>query len=231
MPVHESGEMGLSQRQFWLWVMLPAILVFVGANVFAASHGSDVTFYHLAIDPLEYADLPPHIGALSVLGCLLWMSAASICLGTAALVSSARKFPRSRLNYILCLGILLLALLLDDTYQLHENFKSAIAFNGFLKSLDKNWFEGTFFLAYPMFASWMFLRFRRTVLQTNLRILSCFVLLMTISTFVDIVISYSVPFSHQIEEGTKFLGIVAMVGYCLDLSYRSLKTWHGLKIG
>ncbi|GAB4360224.1 MAG: hypothetical protein Fur0042_29760 [Cyanophyceae cyanobacterium] len=225
-----SGEDGLSRRHFWLRVMLPGFLIFLAANGVAASHDSEITFYHLVVDPLEYADLPHYIGALSVFGCLLWMTAASLCLGTAALVTSAQKFPRSRLSYLVYLGGFLLVLLLDDTYQLHENFKSMVAFNGALQSLDKNWFEGSFFLAYAIAATWIVTKFRRVVRQTNLYILGCFVVLMALSTIADVLLDYSVPFCHQIEEGAKFLGIVAAVGYCLDLSCGSLRIWHGLKI-
>lgn len=226
--VQPSGERGLSRRRFWLGVMLPGLLIFLVANLFAAVHSQEIAFYHLVVDPLEYANLSPYIGALSVLGCLLWMAAASLCLGTASLLASARKFPRPRLHYMVCLGGLLLVLLMDDTYRLHENFKSVVAFNDFLKSLDQDWFEGAFFLFYAVSALWIFKKFRRTILQSNLYILSCFLILMIFSTAADLIWTYEVPFCHQLEEGSKFLGIVAMVGYCLDLSHRYLRTWRTL---
>lgn len=226
LPQRRDGHRRPSHRTFWLRLMLPAVLLLLAGNVFTTTHG--IGFSSLVIDPLEYAHLPSYIGCLSVLGCLLWIASATVCLGTAFLVRSASQFPRAKLRYIQYLGVLLLVLTLDDTYRLHESFKGMVAFNEFLQSIHKNWFEGAFYLAYAVFGSWILIRCRRAIAQTDLYLLGVFVGCILLSTLADLLMPGDFRFYYQVEEGLKFLAIVSMMAYCLDLSRRSLTLWRTL---
>ena len=75
----------------------------------------------LTRDSNAVAELPFYVGAVSNIGVIFWSATASICLFVFFSTDNSVVYKRLR-SYVLFSGLLTLMFLLDDLFQLHEEF-------------------------------------------------------------------------------------------------------------
>ena len=160
-------------------------------------------------DPVSTLNANPLTGMLSNLGVLVWCSAAGVCFFTRAIV------PRERDNemrsFLLWSGLLTSVLLLDDLLVFHESL--APSYLGVS--------EQAVFLSYGIATAWYLVRFRRIVLDREVRVLfaalAFFALSLAIDEFQE---EWTSPWRILFEDGFKLLGIVswsaALIRICAD---------------
>lgn len=134
------------------------------------------------------AGLPFYAGALSTLTCLVWAAAGAVALAAACVVQ--------RRAWWVAMGLLLLALALDDAYMLHETV-------GPSKGVDEIWF----YVAYALTAAALFVPVLRGRLGTATTPVVVGFLLLGASIVADVTLADQ----YLMEDGIKFLGAMALL--------------------
>ena len=172
-------------------------------------------------DPASTHGSPLHVGLVSNLGVLVWFSAASVCLFTAAvLVATARRDAL----FFLASGLLTLVLALDDFLMLHE-------FIGWALSVP----EAAILGGYGLLTLGWFAIFWRAIRQTDHLLLVLALCLFAFSLLPDVPEIRALYFSERLmrllEDGGKLLGIVTWTAYFVQTSARALiDRGHSCKI-
>lgn len=163
-------------------------------------------------DPASTRGGPLHIGLVSNLGVLVWFSAASVCLFTAA-VLEARGGRAAAFFFVS--GLLTVILTLDDFLMLHE-------FIGWALSIP----ETAIVAGYSLLTlAWLTI-FWRTIRQTDHLLLVMALGLFALSLLPDVpqvrTLYSSERLMRLLEDGGKLLGIVTWSAYLVQTSARAL---------
>lgn len=186
---------------------LPAFILIFLISLFAFQ--TDISFGTLFGDTVTVNE-PLLTGFFSTLGILGWCATAAILVFTwAALPSSKSK------GFYLHFGILTILLLLDDLFLLHERLE------------ESGYPEESLLLAYALFLLFGLWHYQRHILASNFLTLGAAFGLFTLSVGID-VIQFRLeqligPVRIVLEDGFKFLGIVAWLGYFARMAYDALR--------
>ncbi len=198
------------------------VLVMVALTIFFARR-TDIHPDLLFTDVSDFADYvkypQPYIGLLSQVGLIFWFSGGSFCLLAGLILLDTGRTPKRTTLYILALGAMGFYLGLDDMLLLHEHL--LVVYFHLSETLTNALYLGAFPLLIVLF--W------REIWKTQFTFFLLFVALLLCSEIVDMTrpdanaaILHTIPMFTMLEEGTKFLGLIAFWIYCLRLSFRTL---------
>jgi len=194
-----------------LWLFLPAGGLLVGIVVLRLVAG--VPMAEFTRDPAQTLGQTPFIGAISDLGILLWAAAATACLLAGGLLGPrhrARGYP----GFLFLAGALTVALMLDDLFLFHD-----VVFPEYLGVS-----EHVLYAFYGLAAVSLLVEYRRLIAQSDYPLLLLALGLFGISLVMDFVSDYVLlPGMFMLEDGPKFLGIVAWAGYFIRTSALALR--------
>ncbi len=174
-------------------VFVLAVLVLVAVAAAAGRSAREVSFF--TREPVSALTVGgatcngpscSYVGVVSNLGVLLWCAAAAACFLAAAL-TSGRRSP------LLYAGLLTTALLADDLFLLHEGVYALV--------IEERIVFGLYALALVGFV----VAFRRFLRETTPSLFAAACALFAVSLVVD----ERWAGNHLLEDGSKFLGIVA----------------------
>jgi hypothetical protein len=153
----------------------------------------------LLLDPVFAAGGSWYFGAVAQLGVLAW-SLAAILAGAGSWLSP--RLGRSSAQPFLRLAALAgTVLLIDDLFALHATVIGRIIG----KPLGM--------LAVLVPAGWWMLRYRSDIRRTRWQVLVCALISLGISAAVDVVFSPGSDYGVLVEDGAKFLGVLAWATY------------------
>ena len=197
-----------SQSRF-PWTLVVALLagaVAVVALVGLAAHVSDKPFGFFSREPSEFLREPWYMGSLFLVGVMIWTAAAVVCFFAGALV--ATREGRAAALPLLLAGVLSAWLSFDDALRIHEDvFTSKL-------HLPK---AGSYAVYAVGFGAWLWY-FRDFILRTEWRLLAIACVFLGASVGMDRVFESNQQ--HVIEDGTKFVGIVAWTAYFAHTAHR-----------
>jgi hypothetical protein len=175
-------------------------------------------------DFADYVKYPqPYIGLLSQVGLVFWFSGGSFCLMAGLVLLDSDRLSNRMKAYIFAWGFMGFYLGLDDMLLLHEHL--LVVYLRLPENLSIALYLGIFPLV--MVSFW------REIWKTQFTFFLVFVALLLCSEIVDMLrpdsnhpILSTMPLFTMLEEGSKFLGLIAFWTYCLRLSYLSLHPHH-----
>lgn len=215
------GKLTLMSKK---WVILPNLLIAlffgaIGAYIkFAGLFDQDQ--HHTRVSFLaslfEKSFLPtqPYAGILSNVSGILWCFSAAICLFS-ALVLSQLHAPRSRRNFLLCSGLLLGALLLDDFFRI-------TLILALLAGIPKAVMYGLYGLAAMTYG----VSFRRQITKTPYLLLLLAGAFFVTSGLTEVLHPPGSGAPILLEDGTKLLGTLNAFLYFSYVCAKSILTLH-----
>jgi hypothetical protein len=197
-----------SRRQLFVTVA-PALAVFVAIASCGALAHSDVEA--LMRDPMATAGLAPLTGLVSNLGVLAWCSAAATTLFGGWFLHRSR--PGEHARFLLSLGVLTSYLGVDDFFQLHEE-------------LLRRYFgvsEKILYVALALIVLGYLVYFRQLMSTTSYPVLVASLVCLSVSVSIDAVFEPFLrglgPGRILLEDGSKWLGIVAWSSYAVRTAF------------
>lgn len=187
---------------------------------------SSISVYELVADSNEIGRIAPYAGIVSNLGILLLCCATSICFFSSYLIDANNKNNKKWKLFFRCSGYFVLLLLIDDAFQIHENFSTLLfgadanitVVNKKLENILEAiifGFYGAIFFCYGFY-------FRKLIYRTEI--------LAFLLAFVFFFISLAVDFMPEnlkahfiLEEGFKLLGIASLMAYYIKVCYQKAK--------
>ncbi|MCT7982361.1 hypothetical protein NG796_03545 [Laspinema sp. A4] len=170
-----------------------------------------VPIYHLIGDPAKIADWPFYLGMITRLGILLWCATAAICLFTALYLKPLNPSLKHQ-QFILYSGIITTVLMLDDSFQFHEEvFPTYFGIS-----------EKIVYLTYVSLVALYLMKFYKIILNTRYLVFLglgfvCFALsmLLDMRAIIDLV-KMGLIYDRDralLENGFKLFGIVSWCTY------------------
>jgi hypothetical protein len=198
--------------------VVPAVALVAGIAIAGAA--LDIPVRQALADPLAMAGAPPLLGFLSNLGILIWAGSAGACLvAVLVLRHGTTSGDAEYLRFFVVAGALTTVLVLDDTYQLHEELIPSLLGGG----------QTFVILGYVVVVATFLWRFRRLILSTEWLILAAAGVTFAASIAIDLLpsalgrlpgglaIDIGSPsyeyVSSLIEDGMKFVGITLWFVY------------------
>ena len=223
-----SSNSGLFRRQIssLVKIYLPALLLIVA--IWLIEKVSDISVYELVADPNEVGKIAPYVGLVSTLGVLLLCSGVSACFFSSYLIEVRSRYDQKWQLFLRCSGCLLLVLLIDDAFQLHENFStllfwfdsSATTVSAELQNGLETIVFGVYGLAFLVYGVY----FRKLIYRTETLPLLLAFLFLVMSLVVDLLFE-NVRGHFVMEEGFKLLGIVSLITYYIKASFQKVKSF------
>ncbi len=170
----------------------------------------DIPFKDFSRDILQTFNSDFYIGAFSQLGLIFWTSSAAVLLFTSIVIRSGNN--KTMFNFLFYFGILTLVLLADEGFLLHEQ-----VFRFYLNMPEK-----ITQLLYIISAAAIFYFNRKSLLKTNLPILSAALVFIILSIIADKNSDLLGTAGHIFEDGLKFTGILLWFTYSLETCYTLL---------
>lgn len=187
---------------------------------------SSISVYELVADSNEIGGIAPYAGTVSNLGLLLLCCAASVCFFSSYLIDANNKHDQKWKLFFKCSGYFLLLLLIDDTFQLHENFSTLLfgvdANISVVNRKLENILEGIIFSFYGVILFFYSFYFRKLICRTEILAF----LLAFIFFFMSIAVDFmpeSLKGHFILEEGFKLLGIASLMTYYVKACYQKAK--------
>jgi hypothetical protein len=190
------------------------------------TQNTQISIYELVADPTEVGKLAPYTGLVSTLGVLFWCGAGSICFFSAYLLKLSQKSNSKWSFFFLVSAYFILLFLIDDLFQLHENF-STLIFGVEANIAQTNrplqhLLETIVFVIYGSLFTLYIFYFRKLIYQTNLLVLILALLFFTISLVIDVLFE-GMKGDYILEEGFKLLGIISILTYYIKSCYQKIK--------
>lgn len=187
---------------------------------------SSISVYELVADPNEIGRIAPYAGIVSNFGLLLLCCAASNCFFSSYLIDTGNKRDEKWRLFLKCSGYFLLLLLVDDAFQIHENFYTLLfGANANMSVADKKLQSILETIVFSLYGSLFFFYsfyFRKLIYRTEIIIL--------LLAFAFFFMSIAVDFMPEnlkghfiLEEGFKLLGITSLVTYYIKVCYQKAK--------
>lgn len=167
----------------------------------AASSYKEIPLDFFTKDPNAITDAPFYLGILSNVGIMLWSGSIVLCFFGAYLI---RNQPQSAETYLFLIlsGLLSLMLALDDLLQLHEH-----VFPSYFRISDN-----AVYLTYTNLFLVYFIRFRKTLLDSEFLVYGLAFFFLGLSTVIDL-LPLPIPRDTFLEDAIKLLGIVSWLVY------------------
>jgi hypothetical protein len=194
-------------------VWFPGVALLAGAVIFSGLTGASMRT--LLQDATTVLEAPFYVGALSLLGIILWTAGAAVCLFTASRLRATTSAAWR--TFLLVSGIFTSLLLVDDAFLLHDEILPVHA--GISGEL-----YGLFYVA-AMVA--YLVTFRQAIALSNYVLLFVALVLFAISSATDLASSRlsEVIESRLVvlaEDGTKLLGIGTWLAYFVSVAGSAL---------
>ncbi len=196
-----SGQLRLAAL-----VYVPAALVVIAAVLLHV--GAGILFGTLSKDPVTLLDAPFYIGALSYLGIMVTVAAASVVLFSAFLIMTGDQ-PKS-ISFLIAAGLFTLFLAMDDLFALHE-----LAFPA-LFSTEPTVIILAYVAVFAVFAA----RYRHELLRHDRLLLVIALGFAAFSNVLDLVHENITPVWGEIilEDGAKLMAIAGWAAYLVRRS-------------
>lgn len=182
--------------------------------------------YELVADSNEIGRIAPYAGIVSHFGLLLLCCAASICFFSSYLIDANNKQDQKWKLFFRCSGYFVLLLLIDDTFQIHENFPTLLfGVDANISVVNKklqNILELTIFSLYGSLFFFYGFYFRKLIYRTELFVLILAFVFFFMSLVVDI-LPKNMKGYYILEEGFKLLGIASLMTYYIKACYQKTK--------
>jgi hypothetical protein len=187
---------------------------------------SSISVYELVADSNEIGRIAPYSGIVSNFGLLLLCCAASICFFSSYLIDANNKHDEKWKLFFKCSGYFVLLLLVDDTFQIHENFSTLLfGVDANISVANKklqNVLETTVFSLYGSLFFFYGFYFRKLIYRTEILVLILAFLFFFMSLVVD-VLPENMKGHYILEEGFKLLGIGSLMTYYVKACYQKAK--------
>ncbi|MEX0763401.1 MAG: hypothetical protein WD208_04135 [Dehalococcoidia bacterium] len=196
-----SGQLRLAAL-----VYVPAALVVIAAVLLHA--GAGILFGTLSKDPVTLFDAPFYTGALSYLGIMITVAAATVALYSGFLIMTGGR--RRAVSFLIAAGLFTLFLAMDDLFALHE-----LAFPALL-STEPTVIILAYVAAFAVFAA----LFRHELLRRDRLLLLIAVGFAAFSNVLDLVHENVTPVWGEIilEDGAKLMAIAGWSAYLVRRS-------------
>lgn len=194
--------------------------------VYLLTENTDISIYELVADPNEVGKVAPYTGLVSTIGTLIFCATASICLFSAHLADYEDNENVEWSWFFKCSGYFILLLLIDDLWQIHENFSTLLfgakaSIGSFNRSIQ-NLIETIIFGVYGLLFTTYLLRFRKIIYQTKFSSLILAFGFFVLSTIIDLLLE-DIKGHFILEEGFKLLGIVSLLSYYVTVCFQKVK--------
>lgn len=196
-------------------ILAPAILFLSFMAVVASV--SDIRFYLFSIDVIQLTDLEPYIGVLSRIGIMFWCATAAILFFSSWILKSKKEFKQQTM-FLFWGGLFTLLLVIDDFFMMHEKVLPDLFNSRYVQLVP--------YFIYAVGAVAIFYFYHKILLNSDSLLFILAVVFMGISIGSDLVppvLGIELPFQYYIEDGCKFLGIIAWFAYFTRTSYKSIK--------
>jgi hypothetical protein len=167
-------------------------------------------------DPVAVLEAKFVIGWFSNLGVVLWISASTICLFTAA----THKMQDRERKALLILGLLTLALGLDDLFMLHDGLLPFLGLSGIV-----------LYAIYALVSCFWIATYWREIMQTRWVFLAVAVALLGFSAFLDVIVdSFGLhgQAAYLVEDAAKLTGISFWAAYAFSVAWQLASRTSGL---
>lgn len=193
-------------------IFVPAVLFLMMMALY--SFFSDFDFGALSRDPLEILWAKPYLGVISRIGVIFW-TATSVVLLYSSLLSYKKKQPRSITSFLFWGGLLSAFLLIDDFFMFHD-----VIFSYYL-NID----EKFFYAFYGLSVVALFYFYHKIILDSDYILLLMAIILLGGSVITDIAVflGLNLTYVYVVEDGLKFLGIIAWFAYFTRTGYKLVK--------
>lgn len=195
---------------------IPAIAVIYGLVAVSlgitilANQLAGIPFSFFSSDPVSTLNVHPLTGIQSILGILIWICTAGICLFTSAVLRS-RKAAGPVFRFFLWSGIITLILAFDDLFLFHEDLVYRYLEIG----------QKTVFAIYVLLIGWYIFKFRQTIPHSDHLIFIFALAFLGLSEGMDIIEHYwDSPWRIFFEDGFKLFGIVSWSIYLIRECFR-----------
>ncbi|AKG20512.1 hypothetical protein [Calothrix sp. 336/3] len=210
-------------------IYLPLIIFIIITTVVTKLAG--ISMYQLVADPTEVSHQPAYVGMFSLIGSFCWCATSAICIFSALILrpNNTTKFSQNIFLFLLFSGIISTQLLLDDTFQLHEQFSFIIyGFKTEISRSSQNLAEMLVFAIYGIEFATFILLFGKLILASRPLFLALTVMFFGISTILDMTPEEMHNF-HIVEEYFKLLGIFSWLMYYFRFCTEQVKNNLSLK--
>jgi hypothetical protein len=195
MNIFKSIKLQLQNSYLVIGIsILIALLILLFIYLFSVL--GHIPLGNLTKDTCAVTGAPFYNGLLSQLGLFVWVASASICFFCGYFNRKNKKIK----SFLIFSGFLSLGLGLDDAFLLHEYFFPEII------AIP----EKIVFLVYFLIFIYYIIKYFNTILKTDFIILGLAFMMLGGSGFIDFFIYSSFTL---IEDGPKFIGIVAWLVY------------------
>lgn len=196
-------------RPLLVW-LAPALGVIGLVALIAARHQASVA--QMTCDPSALGRLPAWSGWVSKLGIACWAMAFTSCLLAARLLRHLGA-ERDAVALLGWTGAVSLAFFIDDEFMLHEMVGAAFGCP-----------DHYFFVVHAGLLGILLLRCRRRILASDWLFLGCGLGGLFLSLLMDADLYRGSTYQRRllVEDGAKFLGIVAWCGFALRSSWQEL---------
>ena len=204
-----------------MWIFIPAVaflaivtaVVGDGRAVVIAGRKRTIRLSELSQDAVTVAELPPFVGAMSMLSVFLWATGAAITLFAAALVPRGWRGAR---GFLLHVGLLTMLLAVDDALLLHEAVIPGVL--NMPEELTLSLYAAVLLAAVVRFPA----RFAEPTSRATLLMAGLFFALAIVLDVSD----PRLPYETWIEDSCKLLGIVGWVGFLVRAAASELRPAH-----
>lgn len=192
------------------YVLLVLVMFFL---VWIVSSKYDIEFDMFTRDISTLAGMHPIYGLFSTLGMFFWASAAAICFFVYFMYR--RHLGNNRRSFLLTTAFVMLGLLLDDVFEVHEFMVP------FHLNIPQEYVYATYIfliLAYTVY-------FIRSILETEYLLFLLASLFIGISVGLDFLAdSFGKEFPPALEDGMKFFGVGLWLLYCIRICAGTVRT-------
>lgn len=191
-------------------------------SIYILTENTDISMYELVADPNEVAGVPAYTGLVSTIGSLLFCATVAICFFTAYLIKFIEPNRNKGYLFLKYSAGFILLLLVDDLWQIHENFYTLLFDVESATRLQKDIGEAIIFGIYGLLFLTYFIKFKKAIFKTELLTFILALIFLAISTTFDIFFS-DVKGHFILEEGFKLLGIVSLSIYYINICVRKTR--------
>lgn len=182
--------------------------------------------YELVADPNEVGQVAAYTGFVSTIGTLIFCATISICLFSAYLTNYTSEKNKEWSLFLKYSGYFILLLLVDDLWQIHENFSTLLLAIGINLNLTSNFvqnlLETIVFAVYGLLFATYLLRFKKVIRQTELLTIVLAFIFFGISTIIDLLLE-DISGHFILEEEFKLLGIVSLLIYYTRVCFQKIR--------
>lgn len=193
-------------------IFVPPILFLMCMAVLSLVKG--VSFDKFSRDPLQILEAKPYIGVISSIGVLFWTATSAILFYTLK-ISYMQKRSGQHLYFLFWSGLLTTMMLFDDLLMLHD-----VIFPGYL-SLD----ERVFYCFYGFSVIALFYFYRKIILRSDYVLFILAFVFLGGAVIIDLLLILGLKLTNEylVEDGLKFLGIIAWFAYFTRTSYNLIE--------